>query len=518
MVYVSIIVNYGDFMKKILTIILDGFGQREESHGNAIIKANPKNFYEAWKKYPHTLLSASEEPIGLKKGQFGNSEVGHMTIGAGRKLEQDFDRIHNFLDEEIDKNEKYKSLIERVKKLDSSIHIMGLFSDGLVHTDIEYFFKLYDHLINSGITKIYFHVITDGRDTDIKSSYKYISRLEKRLKETDIGKIASICGRYHAMDRDKKTERTKFYYDLVARGKGVVTKEIKKAIEKSYQKKVTDEFLPPILVSPEGIIKDGDTLIWMNYRTDRAKQILDCFVNNKTYENFEVKEYSDLQVYSFVKIDKKIPTITFLEDKIVENPLGIYLSKLGLTQARIAETEKYAHVTYFFDGEYDGNIENCNKYLIPSLKIKTYDLDPRMSAVAVTKKTIQCMEKDVDFILVNFANPDMVGHTGNFEAAVNAVITVDMCLGKLLEEAENNFYKVIITSDHGNVDKMLDENGNPITTHTTAKVPFVIMDKNIALEEGDLTNIAPTILEYMDIAIPKEMKESKSLLKEKEED
>lgn len=503
-------------MKKILTIILDGFGYREETHGNAIIDADPKNFYNLWNKYPHTLLSASEEPIGLKKGQFGNSEVGHMTIGAGRKLEQDIDKIHHFIDEDIEENEKYKEMIDHVKETNTAIHIMGLFSDGLVHSDIEHFFKLYDHLIKDDIAKIYFHIITDGRDTDTKSAYKYISRLEKKLEETNIGEIASICGRYHAMDRDKKTERTKFYYDLVAKGKGVVTKEIKKAIEKSYQKKVTDEFLPPILVSPEGVIKDSDTLIWMNYRTDRAKQILDCFTN-PNYEYFEVKKYDNLNIYSFVTIDKKIPTTTFLEDKIIENPLGIYLSKLGLTQARIAETEKYAHVTYFFDGEYDGPIENCHKYLIPSLKIKTYDLDPRMSAVDVTKKTISCMEKDVDFILVNFANPDMVGHTGNYEAAVNAVITVDMCLGKIIEEAENNFYKVIVTADHGNVDKMLDENNNPITTHTTAKVPFIIMDKNVSLENGgDLTNIAPTILEYMDIAIPKEMKESKSLLKKEE--
>ena len=504
-------------MKKILTIILDGFGLSEESHGNALMEADPKNFYELWKKYPHSTLAASEEAIGLLPGQFGNSEVGHMTIGAGRKLVQDIDRMHNFLDELIDENEKYKNMIEHIKENNSRVHIMGLFSDGLVHSDIEHFFKLYNHLINSDIKEIYFHVITDGRDTSITSAYKYIKRLEDKLAETKIGKIATICGRYTAMDRDNKLDRTKYYYDLVALGKGLKTNDIKKVLEKSYQKKVTDEFLPPILVEPEGIIKDNDILIWMNYRTDRAKQIIDCFVNPK-YDKFPVKKYNNLQVYSFVTIDKKIPTITFLENKKIENPLGIYLSKLGLTQARIAETEKYAHVTYFFDGEYNGNLENCNKYLIPSLKIKTYDLDPRMSAVDVTKRTIFCMQKDVDFILVNFANPDMVGHTGNLDAAVKAVITVDMCLGKLIEEAENNFYKVIITADHGNVDKMLDENDNIVTTHTTAKVPFIITDNNIKLEEtGDLTNIAPTILEYMDITIPKEMKESKSLLiKEKE--
>jgi 2,3-bisphosphoglycerate-independent phosphoglycerate mutase len=268
----------------------------------------------------------------------------------------------------------------------------------------------------------------------------------------------------------------------------------------------------PIIKDSNGIIRDGDTIIWMNYRTDRAKQIIDT-LTNVNYDKFLTKKFTDLKVYSFVPIDDNIPTITFLNDMKVENPLGIYLSKLGLTQARVAETEKYAHVTYFFDGTYNGNIENCSKYLIPSLKIKTYDLDPRMSAVLVTKKVIECMERDVDFILVNFANPDMVGHTGVYDAAVKAVKIVDVCLGKLLEEAENNFYKVIVTADHGNVDKMLDENDNIVTTHTLAKVPFIIVDKNITLEDtGDLTNVAPTILDYMDIAKPKEMKESKSLI------
>ncbi len=502
-------------MKKILMVILDGFGYREEKHGNAIIDAEPKNIYNLWKKYPHALLAASEEPVGLLPGQFGGSEVGHKTIGAGRKLKQNMERIHNYLDEEIEKDPKYIEMLQNVKQTGSAIHIMGLFSDGLIHSDIEHFFKLYDHLIQSGITKIYFHLITDGRDTSTTVSYKYIKRLEDVCRKNNIGKIATICGRYYAMDRDNKTDRTEIYYDLVTKARGYQTNNIEQSIQKYYEKNITDEFLPPILVDQEGIIKENDTLIWMNYRTDRAKQILDCFVNLE-YNRFPVRKYTNLHVYSFVEIDEHIPTIYFLPKEIVKNPLGIYLSQLGLTQARIAETEKYAHVTYFFDGEYNGPIENCSKYLIPSLKIKTYDLDPRMSAVDITKRAVFCMNKDIDFILVNFANPDMVGHTGNFKAAVNAVITVDMCLGKLIEEAENNFYKVIVTADHGNVDKMLDDDNNIVTTHTTAKVPFIITDKNIELEsEGDLTNIAPTILEYMDIAIPKEMKDTKSLLKNK---
>lgn len=499
-------------MKKILTIILDGFGYRLEKHGNAILEADPKNFNHLWSHYPHSLLWASEEPIGLLKGQFGNSEVGHMTIGAGRKLSQDIDQIHEFLDNELEENEKYQTLLKNTKEKNSAVHIMGLFSDGLVHSDMQHFLKFYEHLVGDGIKKIYFHLITDGRDTKTTDAYKYIKILEEKIEELGVGNIATLCGRFYAMDRDNKFDRTKTYYDLITKGTGACVRKVESALNTCYKKKITDEFLPPIVVSSKGIIEDGDAIIWMNYRTDRAKQILDS-LTNKAYNNYPVVSYSDLDVYTFVPIDKKIKTISFLEEKIVENPLGIYLSKLGLTQARIAETEKYAHVTYFFDGEYEGSIENCTKVLVPSLKVKTYDQDPRMSAVEVTKKTIACMERDVDFILVNFANPDMVGHTGNFEAAVKAIMTVDVCLGKLLEEAENNFYKVIVTADHGNADIMLDEENNPVTTHTLSKVPFIIVDHNVNLKnEGDLTNIAPTILDYMDIMKPKEMKDSESLI------
>lgn len=499
-------------MKKILTIILDGFGMREELHGNAIKEANPKNFNFLWERYPHSLLWASEEPIGLLKGQFGNSEVGHKTIGAGRKLPQDIDRIHDFLDNKIEENENFQNLINKTKEKKSAIHIMGLFSNGLVHADMEHFLKLYEHLVKNEIKNIYFHLITDGRDTKITEAYTYIRVLEEKIKELKVGNIATMCGRFYAMDRDNKLDRTKTYYDLITKGKGASVKSVESALNTCYKKNVTDEFLPPIVLNSKGILKDGDTVIWMNYRTDRAKQILDS-LTNKAYNNYPVVNYNELDVYTFVPIDKKIKTISFLEEECVENPLGIYLSKLGLSQARIAETEKYAHVTYFFDGEYDGSIENCTKILVPSLKVKTYDLDPRMSAVEVTKKTIACMQRDVDFILVNFANPDMVGHTGNFDATVKAIMTVDVCLGKIIEEAENNFYKVIVTADHGNADKMLDEEENPVTTHTLAKVPFIILDDTITLKkEGDLTNIAPTILDYMDIATPKEMKDTESLI------
>ena len=500
-------------MKKILTIILDGFGYREEAHGNAIIDAKPMNFNNLWNKYPHTTLYASEEYVGLAKDQFGNSEVGHMTIGAGRIIKQNETIINEFLENEIIENEEFLNMISYLKETEKTIHIMGLFSPGKVHSNMDQFLMLYDKLLEFDIKNINFNLITDGRDTSTTSSYEYIKVLEDKIKNNKSATISSVCGRYYAMDRDSNFDRIKMYYDLICGGRGVKAKSIKEMIDTCYKKKITDEFLPPLVTEEYRKINDGDVVIWMNYRNDRSKQILDS-LTNPNYSEFKIKNLENLKVYTFFNIAKNIKTINFLETNEINNPLGIYLSKLGLTQARIAETEKYAHVTFFFDGTYNGPIEGCNKYLLPSPDVATYDLKPQMSAVEVTKKAVACMEKDTDFILVNYANPDMVGHTGDYEATVKAIMAVDLCLGKLIEEAENNFYKVIVLADHGNADIMVDENGEKVTTHTLSKVPFIITDTNVELKEsGDLTNVAPTILEYMDIALPEEMQNTPSLFK-----
>ena len=497
-------------MKKILTIILDGFGYREEEYGNAIKAAQMNTFNKIWEEYPHSLLYASEEAVGLNEGQFGNSETGHQTIGAGRVIKQNETLIDDFFNSDILENEAFNKLIENKNK---RVHLMGLCSDGNVHAGIDDIINMYELLVKNGINNIFFHVITDGRDTSINSAYKYISQIEEKIKENRIGNIATICGRYYAMDRDKNYDRTKVYYELVTKGVGLEVNNIKDIIDRMYQKDITDEFLKPMVINKDGIIKNGDVLIWLNYRADRAKQIISSFTDS-LFDGFHTYDMSNLEVYSFLPIDKSIPTITFLKETEVVNPLGLYLSDLGITQARIAETEKFAHVTYFFDGGYNGKIPKCNAFHIPSPNVPTYDLKPEMSAVGVTKKCIECMVQDYDFILVNFANPDMVGHTGNYEATVKACMAIDMCLEKIIEKAEENFYKVIILADHGNADTMLDENGDVITTHTLAKVPFIIMDKNIELEEdGDLTMVAPTILEYMDIAVPDEMKDTNILIK-----
>ena len=500
-------------MRKILTVVLDGFGYREEEYGNAIKMADTKNFDRLWETFPHTTLFASEEYVGLNEGEFGNSEIGHMTIGAGRRIMQHGPRITEFLKNINKDNLLFAEFLKDAQE--KTVHIIGLYSDGKVHSNLEHFLSVYQILKENNAKKINFHLITDGRDTKVNAAINFIKDLEETIKDDPITDIASICGRYYAMDRDTNYDRTKIYYDLLTKGIGIKARSATDGILGLYKKNQTDEFLYPLIINPNETIKDGDIILWMNFRSDRGKQIIRTFTDHN-FEKFPIYTYQDLKVYSFFPLDKDIKTLNFLEDIHVTNPLGIYLSSLGLTQARIAETEKYAHVTYFFDGMYNGKIDKCEKILIPSPKVETYDLEPEMSAIEVTKKAIHAMEKDTDFIFMNLANPDMVGHTGNLEATIKAVTTVDVCLERLYEVAKDNFYTMIILADHGNADIMLDEFGNPVTTHTTSKVPFIITDTNVSLKKsGSLVNVAPTILEYMDIALPEEMANTPSLLIQK---
>lgn len=499
-------------MKKILTIILDGFGQRDEEDGNAIKAARMKNYESLWNEYPHTSLYASEEPIGLREGQFGNSEIGHTIIGAGRIVKQS-ESLVDELFEDLDNNLTFQMLIDYTRSNpDKAVHLMGLCSDGLVHSDINHFIKLFNRLADNGVRNIYFHLITDGKDTPSGTGINYIKKINDLITEREVGSIATICGRKYAMDRDQNWNFTKRYYDLVTSAQGYRFKDSIEPMEISYKEDIPDEEIKPIIIDSNGVIKDGDSLLWINYRMDRGKQILSTFTTDD-FNEFPVNKYNNLNVYTFFPIDKNIKTNSFLPTNQVENPLGIYLSNLGLSQARIAEAQKFSHVTYFFDGSYSGKIDKCDKFLIPSNEPKTFVKKPEMSAVEVTKKAIDCMQKDYDFVLVNYANPDIVGHTGDWNAAVKACITIDICLGKLIEVADDNFYKIIVLSDHGNVDRMYDEEKNPVSTHTLSKVPFIIVDKKVKLSvEGSLVNVAPTILDYMDIAIPKEMDGSESLI------
>lgn len=501
-------------MKKIITVILDGVGIREENHGNAVKQASMTNFVKLWNEYPHALLKASQRAVGLRKGQFGNSEVGHLTIGAGRLIKQKITVIDElFANNRINNNMAFQDMIEYTKDNEKRIHLMLLASDGGVHSELEFLFNALESLKSNDVKDVVIHLISDGRDTEPMSAFKYVKEVEDYIKKIGLGKIADICGRYYAMDRDKNYTRTKLYYDLITKEKGLLVTNLKEVLNTCYEKKVTDEFIPPLIINKGYGIKNGEVIWWLNYRNDRAKQILKA-LKDPSFSEFPTVNMVDTKLYSFYKVDNKVPSINLLDEFVVENPLGEYLANLGLTQARIAETEKYAHVTYFFDGGKELKLENCDRYLIASPKVATYDLKPEMSAVDITKKAIKCMENDYDFILVNYANGDMVGHTGVMDATIKALEAVDVCLGKLYEAAEENFYTMVILADHGNADVMLDDDNHPVTTHSLSSVPFIITDKKLSLSNGNLTMVAPTILKYMDIAIPKEMKETEILIDE----
>ena len=505
-----------DNMKKILMIILDGFGLKEEEKGNAIKLANMEFFNQLWQEYPHSILEASGEAVGLPSNQFGNSEVGHGAIGLGRKVKQRITVVNEEIkSKNIYDNQELTELVNHVIFNDSYLHLMGLLSNGGVHSDLEYILNLIPILKTKGLKKLAFHVITDGRDTSRNSAINYIDKLKQVFMENELGIIASVCGRYYAMDRDNKYDRTLTYYNMLANGSGLNILNLETAINNCYLRNIYDEHLPPLKLPEFVKFEEHDALLWLNFRQDRARQILNA-ITNPDFEGFNNKIINNFKVCTlFQQDDIKNVTSLFEYDEASLYPLGEYFSDLGLTQARIAETEKYAHVTKFFNSEKSTKFKGTDNYLVASPKVSTYDQTPIMSAVEVTNQAIKCLEKDYDFILVNYANPDMVGHTGNLEATITALQGLDNELKKLVMAAEDNFYKILILSDHGNADTMLDENEQVVTTHSLMPVPFILLDKHITLrDKGELTNVAPTLLHYMDIAIPKDMKESKSLILE----
>ena len=499
-------------MKKILMIILDGFGIRENTHGNAIKLANMNYFNSLLEKYPNSLLEASGEAVGLPEGQFGNSEVCHEVIGLGKKIKQKITVINEeVFTKRIFLNEEFNNLIETTKNNKSTLHLMGLTSDGGVHSHIGYVLKLIPLLKEKGIKKIVFHAITDGRDTYIKSSIKFIKEVDSLLRSEKLGYVGTICGRYYAMDRDNNWDRTKKYYDLVMNNNGFKVIDYELAINNCYKKNITDEFLPPMLITDDACIKPDDTLLWFNFRPDRARQILSSLTNpefNEFKTSFIVNSWNMFEVNDVTNIH----TLFELPKEDIY-PIGKYFSDLKITQARIAETEKYSHVTYFFNAELSKKLPLCDNYLVESPKVATYDMTPLMSATDVTRKVKSAINKNYDFILVNYANPDMIGHTGNLNAAIEALQGLDKLLEYIVNYSIDNFYKVFILADHGNCDEMLTDNDEIITTQSLSKVPIIITDDSIKLKKnGDLTNVAPTLLNYMDIAIPKQMEDAKSLI------
>ncbi len=494
-------------MKKVLLCVLDGVGLSKIKDGNALINANKPNIDYLMKEYPNKGINASGTFVGLPDGQMGNSEVGHLTIGAGRIIYQSLELINRAIkDESFYSNESFLNAIRHAKENNSKLHIMGLLSDGGVHSHINHIKALLKLCKKEDFSNVYFHIFTDGRDTFKESSISYIDDLNNEINELGIGKICTISGRYYAMDRDKRWDRLKKCYDVIVNNTGNKCDNYKKYITDSYEKGITDEFIEPVIIDESGKIEENDSIIWANFRPDRAIQILRSLVD-PNFDGFDRKIFNNLYLTTMMYVSDDVKSDIAFKKEIIDNTLGIYLSKLGKKQLRIAETEKYAHVTYFFDGGRDLDLNLCDRVLIPSPKVATYDLKPEMSAREITSNLLEKMDNNYDFIFLNFANGDMVGHTGNYDMTKKAIETIDEMIGKLYKKCMEDEYLFIITADHGNAEEMIDENGNVVTSHTTNLVPFIVTDKNLNIDNvNKLSDIAPFVLNYMNLNLPDEMK------------
>ena len=494
-------------MKKVLLCVLDGVGLSKIKDGNALINANKPNIDYLMKEYPNKGINASGTFVGLPDGQMGNSEVGHLTIGAGRIIYQSLELINRAIkNESFYSNESFLNAIRHAKENNSKLHIMGLLSDGGVHSHINHIKALLKLCKKEDFSNVYFHIFTDGRDTFKESSISYIDDLNNEINELGIGKICTISGRYYAMDRDKRWDRLKKCYDVIVNNIGNKCDDYKKFITDSYEKGITDEFIEPVIIDESGKVEDNDSIIWANFRPDRAIQILRSLVD-PNFDGFDRKIFNNLYLTTMMYVSDDVKSDIAFKKEIIDNTLGIYLSKLGKKQLRIAETEKYAHVTYFFDGGRDLDLNLCDRVLIPSPKVATYDLKPEMSAREITSNLLEKMDNNYDFIFLNFANGDMVGHTGNYDMTKKAIETIDEMIGKLYKKCMEDEYLFIITADHGNAEEMIDENGNIVTSHTTNLVPFIVTDKNLNIDNvNKLSDIAPFVLNYMNLNLPDEMK------------
>jgi 2,3-bisphosphoglycerate-independent phosphoglycerate mutase len=502
-------------MKKIILLILDGYGINKSDFGNAIKEAKTPVMDKLLMMYPNSELEASGTFVGLPKGQMGNSEVGHMTIGSGRVTPQPLTYINEKIkNKEFFDNELLNNTIDYVLENNSNLHLIGLLSNGGVHSSINHFYAVLALAKMKGLKNIVLDIITDGRDTPVKSGINFVSEFMDKADKLGIGCISTISGRYYAMDRDNRWERIKKSYNAIVYESGNNFPNYKVCFNEHYKRNITDEFINPSVITPGKSIKEKDAVLFMNYRPERMKELISA-LTDKNFKMFRTKHFENVKFVSLFNIHKNIPFA--FETTKPNNTLGEYLMELDYTQARIAETEKYAHVTYFFDGTKDLNSPNIEKFLIPSPDVPTYDMKPEMSVGEVTSTVLKEIENDYDFILVNFANPDMVGHTGNYKAVVDAIEICDFCLGKIYEKAKEHFYELIITADHGNAEKMLNRDKTPITSHTTSKVPFIICNDEIKLKpEGTLIDIAPTIIDLYEIKKPDVMTGESLIIKETE--
>ncbi|WP_186757353.1 2,3-bisphosphoglycerate-independent phosphoglycerate mutase [Echinicola salinicaeni] len=498
--------------KKVLLMILDGWGLATNPEVSAIDKANTPFIDSLFEKYPHSKLEASGLAVGLPEGQMGNSEVGHMNIGAGRVVYQDLVKINKAVDEgDLNENPVLKEAFVTAKERGKKVHFIGLVSDGGVHAHVKHLLGLCDAAKANGVEDAYIHAFTDGRDTDPKSGLGFLEQVQNHC-ENSTGKIASVIGRYYAMDRDKRWERVKLAYDAMVLGEGEKSKDILSSIRKSYANGVTDEFIRPIVHvdekgEPIAKIEEGDVVICFNFRTDRGREITQV-LTQEDFEDYKMKKLA-LHYVTFTNYDETFKGVNVIFEKDnLKNTLGEVLAASGKKQIRIAETEKYPHVTFFFSGGRETEFDGESRILCSSPKVATYDLQPEMSAHEIAKKiNTELDKKEVDFVCLNFANADMVGHTGVFDAAVKACEAVDECTNSVISTALKNDYSVIVIADHGNSDLMINEDGSPNTAHTTNLVPCIMVDKKDRLEvkDGKLGDLAPTILKMIGVDIPADM-------------
>ena len=488
-------------------IIMDGFGLRHETEGNAVAAAATPRLEQFFQEFAHTELSASGLDVGLPAGQMGNSEVGHTNIGAGRVVFQDLPRISKAIDDgSFFENPAYVRAMDACREHDSSLHLMGLLSDGGVHSHLEHLFALMKMARDRGLEKVYIHAFLDGRDVSPTSGADFVARTVEKCRELGVGKIATVMGRFYAMDRDKRWDRVEAAYDAMVYGEGAAINPVPvAAVKNAYANGVTDEFVEPVICDPDGTISDHDSVIFFNFRPDRAREITRAFVD-PDFSGF-TRQYFPVTFVCTTEYDATMPNVEVAYPRLsVRNGLGEYLSSMGLTQLRIAETEKYAHVTFFFNGGVETQYPGEDRVLVPSPKVATYDLQPEMSADEVADKCVERIESGAyDVIILNFANCDMVGHTGVFDAAVRAVETVDTCVGRVVDATMKMGGIAMITADHGNAEVMTQPDGSPMTAHTTNPVPFILCGAGTELRKGRLADIAPTILDVMGLAVPEEM-------------
>ncbi len=485
---------------------MDGYGYREEKKGNAIAAACPNNIQKLWDHYPHTLLQASGNAVGLPQGQMGNSEVGHLNIGAGRVVDQPLMQInHAIADGTFYQNKALKDVIAHCKKNQSTLHIFGLLSDGGVHSHIDHFYAMLELCREEQVKKVAIHAFLDGRDTLPKISLTFIHSLVDKMEQLGVGKLVDISGRYYSMDRERMWDLTEQYYHLLVDEKTAVITDIDSYIKKAYQQGLTDEFIVPVKVASGGQLKENDGMVMLNFRPDRITQLFTALTNPE-FTEFPTHQFKNVPLVTMMSVEHSVlATIAFPPHHLV-NTLGSYLASLNKKVLRIAEASKYPHVTYFFDGGEEKDLRGTDKVIIPRKEVATYDLYPSMSAPEITNKLTEIMDS-YDVIILNYANCDMVGHTGKFAKVVEAVQAVDQNIGRLYELCKQKGFTMFLTADHGNAEIMEDEHGNIVTAHTTSPVPCIITDKNLTFRAGSkkLGDLAPTILDYLEIAKPKEM-------------